>query len=239
MIKEPFKMFTNFTHLSHQSLAERYRAKIVARKMGETVAVYLVGMAANQGFLSAIGSKHKVNAPLMNYLGGQNDPSKSDWLKFKTGNFTTDLSGGIVSTVDFTGKMVNAFITGSYKKHGKMITEEDIYLKEGAKYARGKLSPFASHAIDVLMKRTYFGDVVPWSSDDPGKYNEQLGWGKYLANQESPIFIAEGLKDMAQSMKDQGISEAQAREWFESSLIAVITGGTGVKVGRMREGSDY
>ena len=88
MIIDPAKAAGTYITWNRRTPSERAAAQITAQSAGEKIAVYMTLLAANAGLLAAIGSKQRVNL---------DDPTSSDWLRFKFNNKTLDVSGNVLS----------------------------------------------------------------------------------------------------------------------------------------------
>ena len=180
-------------------------------------------LAINNAMLIAAGSQQRVNFT---------DPTKKDWLKFKGGDSNIDVSGGIISTVDFLGHLLylptetNKEL--SVDEHSNRV---DAFTKLGSNYAFSKLSPFASTGKEVLTAHDYLGNTMPWSDDKPkNKYAHKLDWKEYLLTEQAPIFIASGAQATYESMRDRGMSDAQINDILTGIVKGAIEGGTGTHV---------
>lgn len=219
LIVQPAKAVHTFVNWNNATPAEKVAAKIVAKRAGEMLAIYVGALAANQGLLSATGSKQNIN-----FLY----PQDSDWLKFKAGGHTLDPTGGMRSTVSFIGRLLEAATTSEENLHGK--GRFDLIKSQFGDYAAGKLSPFASTVKDVATQHDFRGNVMPWSSDTPKPGKHKLSWAEYLGTQQTPIPVAEALNDVSQSMKERGMSDIQINDVLRGVFVGLVSGGTGVHV---------
>jgi hypothetical protein len=224
LIVEPTKAIGTFTKwATGQEIkpSEKVAAKLVAKRSGEMLATGVALLTANQAILSLSGSKEKINFT---------DYSKSDWLRFKAGSKVIDVSGGMLSTMQFIGKLVTMPFTEPKKVRGVPEAKSDTAFNLTGRYLRGKLSPFISTAVDFAFGKTYMGDVMPTSSEKPDRYHEKLTWKKYLLENQTPIPIAEGIQDVIQQMKDKGMNAPQIKEILIGAGLSVVSGGTGARV---------
>jgi probable phosphoglycerate mutase len=220
LITQPVKAIATFTNWKNATAAEKAAAKIVAKRSGEAIATYFAALAANQGLLMATGSKQSVNFT---------DPKSSDWLKFKFGDRTIDLTGGMASALGFLSKLVAISVESETSLKGK--TRTDLLYSSFSKYLRGKLSPFASTAADIATHHDYGGNTLPFSSDKPGPFGHQLTWKEYILNQQTPIPVAEAIKDVTVQMEQRGMSKPQIEQILKGVFVGVMSGGTGVRIG--------
>ena len=220
LIVQPANAIKTFSNWAKATPADRAAAKIVARRAGETIGTMVALLAANQGLLSASGSKQKINFT---------NPQEQDWFKFKVGNRTLDASGGMISTVKFIYKLLNASLESQKSLHGKQ--RKDLIFSALGNYGRGKLSPFAATAFDFATHTNFNRDVLPPFKDKPGKGAKHLTWREYLLQEQTPIPIAEAIKSVNTSMKERGMTQAQIDDIMGGILDGVISGGTGIHVG--------
>lgn len=220
LIAQPTEAIKTFTNWKNATPAEKASAKIVAKRAGEMIATYYGLLAVNQGLLSASGSTQKINFA---------DPTQKDWMKFKAGNKTFDLTGGMVSTLGFLSRLVEAS-AGNQKE----LRGEKRFDKMGGEvgdYLRGKLSPFGATAVDVVSQADFQGNPMPFSSDKPSGSRHKLSWKEYISQHVTPIPVSEAFRDVAQSMKEKGMTEVQIDDVLNGVLIGTISGGTGARVG--------
>lgn len=220
LIVQPAKAIATVTHWSTASLADKAAARIVAKRSGEVIATYVAALAANQGILSLTGAKQKIN-----FI----NPTDPDWLKFKMGDKTVDLTGGMVSALGFISHLVNIAIESQSDLKGKK--RSDLLYSAVGKYARGKLSPFASTAADFATHHDYGGNTLPFSSDKPGPFGHHLTWKEYILNQQTPIPVAEAIKDVTTQMQERGMDKPTIDMIMEGIIVGVVSGGTGARVG--------
>jgi hypothetical protein len=218
---EPYKALETLSHWNTATPAEKAQSKMIAKNAGETVATFAAMLAVNQAMVSLMGSDEKVN---------MTDPSKPDFLKFKTkGGNTIDISGGMIPAVKLIGNILHMANTTKKERHGDSIGDKDQKLI--GDYARGKLSPVASTAVEIATKHDYSGNTMPWSDAEPAhKYNHKLTWKEYLWSQ-APIPVAEAARDVYRSMEEKGMSEPQINDILTGIFIGAVGGGIGAKVG--------
>ena len=186
--------------------------------------VYLSALAGNSAILTAMGSKQSIN---------YTDPTKYDWLKFKAGDHTLDMTGGMLSMMHFLGTIAKEGFAAKKKVRGVDEDRSKTMAKTSFDYARGKLSPFASTAVDVLSKEDYSGRPLPlpWSDDQGTKFKPRYKWDEYLEDQQLPIFVSEGFKVVHDQMRDSGVPEVTRNQVLTGVLSSAISGITGARVG--------
>lgn len=220
LIVQPAKAIGTFANWKKASMADRVAAKIVAKRAGETIGMYVAALAANQGLLAATGSKHHVN-----FL----HPGSPDWLKFKAGDKSIDVSGGMMSAVGFIGHLMRLSVESGRELKGK--NRRDELAKTLYQYGRGKLSPFASTATDFITQHDYSGNTMPFSKDKPiSKFGHKLDWEEYIFNQQTPIPIAEALKANAEQMRERGMSKEDVNTIMSAIFVGAMSGFTGARI---------
>lgn len=219
LIQEPTKTLNTWANWSKSSDADKVAAKMVAKRSGEMIATYFAGLAANSAILTMVGSKQKIN---------YTNPLSSDWLKFKVADKTIDVTGGMLSTMRFVVGMLNIATESQDKLKGQERSDKEF--EAMGEYARGKLSPFAGTAFDFATHKDFAGDVLPPYSDKPKLGKENLSWGEYLLQQQTPIPIAEGVKSVEDGMREKGMSEPDIKMVLSGILVGSISGGTGAHV---------
>lgn len=222
LITDPAKAAKTFTKWGKATPAEKVQAKIVARKAGEIVATYMAGLAANSALLSLTGSKQQINFT---------SPTANDWLKFKAGDKTIDATGGMEATMRFISTLLH---TGYLAYEG---TKKDLREKPQEKdykvigqQLRYKLSPFMSTVMDLATGTDAMGRPLPGSNVKPKPGVEPYTVKSYIAEQQLPIPITEGIRGTIESMKERGMDEVQIKDVLTGMLIGSISGGTGAKV---------
>lgn len=224
LVGQPVKAVATLLNWKNATIADKAAAKIVAKRSGEIVAMYVGALAANQGILSAVGSKKQIN-----FL----HPSDPDWLKFKMGDKNVDVSGGMVSAIGFLGRLIRTSVESEDELHGK--SRRDAVGNALVQYGRGKLSPFASTVYDFATQHDYGGNTMPFSEDRPlSRYAHYLDWKEYILNQQTPIPIAEALKDAAEQMEERGMDKADVNTWMGAIFVGVMSGGTGVRITQIK-----
>jgi hypothetical protein len=221
LIVEPAKAVNTFVNWNKATPAQKAAAKVVTKRAGEMLGTYAALLAANQGLLTASGSKQSINVT---------DPTKSDWMKFKAGDKTIELTGGIVSTLTFIARMIENSVQSQKSMKGLDKNRLSRVEKIVGNYARGKFSPFLSTVTDFATQADFMGRPLPFSKDKPKSGEERYTWPEYLLEQQAPIPIAEGINETIQTMKDKGITEVHAKQILEGAFTFFVVGGTGARI---------
>lgn len=229
LITQPAKALATFANWDKATDADKVAAKIVAKRAGNILGTYALGLAINQGLLAALGSKQKING-IPKALGGAGfNPNESDFLKFKGGGRTLDLSGGLISTIDFLSQLGK--ISTESKENLKRNTRGDLLTSATGRYVTGKFSPFMGTVKDFATHHDFEGNTMPFSDDKPLKGKHKLTWGQYLKMQQSPIPVSEAFKDIHKQLKDNGMNESEADRIIGGIIVGGIMGSTGARIG--------
>lgn len=209
------------------SPANKYFLKSVAKQTAEFAATYGAALALNQGILMATGSKDRVNLT---------DPSKGDFLRFKIKGRAIEPTGGMIGAIDFLGKLGSIAIGKETQEGRGSRMGHALY-----QYGRGKLSPIASTAADVVTQADYGERPLPFSSDKKKKGKPRYSWGEYLATQQTPIPISEAVRDVNDTMRQQGVpgsfintllSGKATKPILKGIAIGALSGSTGIRIGQ-------
>lgn len=221
MITDPAKAIKTFATWNKSTPADQAAAKIVASGYGQQIGMHMAMLAANAGLLSALGSKQQINF---------NDPSKSDWLKFKAGGKTIDVTGGVMNPyrlLTTVGREAYLSAEGDKKDLKQKPADKDASLV--ASQLRYKLAPLPGAAADVLTSQDAMGNTFPWSKVQPGKGKHKMNWFEY-ASQQTPIPVAAGVEGVLDGMRDQGLEKPQINNIINGLIQFGTEGFTGAKV---------
>jgi hypothetical protein len=219
LIAQPTKALMTYRNWKNASTADKVAAKLVSKRSGEMIATYFGLLCANYAINTLSGNKNKVNLF---------DPTKGDWWLFKAGNKSFDISGGMRSTTRFVAHLMTEMIESHKNLRGNSRSGE--IFKTVGKYARGKASPFMGTAVDFAFQADYFDRPLWYSKDKPRKGDKRYTFWEYVLENQTPIPVAEGIKDVHDAMISKGISTVQAKQIIEGVFIAAIVGGTGARV---------
>ena len=223
MIGDPAKATNTLYKLARGKAtpAELAAAKIVFAGAAQRLATYSALLAANAGLLSAMGSKQTVNT---------DDPTKSDWLKFKFGGKTLDMTGGVLGPIRLLSALTKEAYLAAYG------TPKELRTKPGDKdaqtlfqQARYKLSPLAGDVADVATGTDAMGNIEPWSNLKPSTGRHKMDWFDY-ASQQLPIPIAAGIGAVTDAMQERGMSKPQINDILNGALQFTVEGFTGAKL---------
>ena len=145
----PFKMADTFLNWKNASPANKYFALNQIKKAW--VLGTMAGLLAiNQGVLSALGSKQKINLT---------DPFKSDFLKFKAAGMDLAYGNAMVAMARFPLRLWVGIKNEG--KLNKIIYEDENTAKTIFDYARSQASPFAGLTLDLAFGRDFQQRPLP------------------------------------------------------------------------------
>lgn len=221
MITDPAKALGTLVGLKNATPAEVARLKIVAGGAAERLVMYAAMLSANAGLLSSLNSKQKINLT---------DPTKSDFLRFKIGGKTIDVTGNVISPFRLLAGLVGQAYTSVHgMPQGDRTKPADKDQSTLSRELRYKLSPAASFTWDALTGQDAMGNILPWANITPGKGKYKMSWDEWLT-QQSPIPVAAGAKVIYDGMRERGMSKPQVDDFFKAGLQFFIEGATGAKV---------
>ena len=221
MIGDPAKAVNTLATWKKSTPAERAAAKIVFGGAGEKLAMYSALLAANAGLLSAAGSKQTVNTT---------DPTKSDWLKFKFGGKTLDMTGGVLGPIRLLSTLTKEAYLSRYGDSKDLRTKpSDKDAQTLFQQARYKLSPLAGDVADVATGTDAMGNVEPWSNIKPSTGRHKMDWFDY-GTQQLPIPIAAGIGAVTEAMQERGMSKPEINDILNGALQFTVEGFTGAKL---------
>lgn len=201
------------------STPERKQAAISEIKQKAAIAgTYLSLLAINQGLLSAMGSKQRVNVT---------DPRRSDFLSFKIAGHNLGVVGPLIGAVRFLANLLHASMGNRTQLEKATSSRADEFGQIAEQYARGKLSPFLGFATDVASQSDFQGRPLPFSSDKPKKGVKPYTYGQYALQQFTPIPISEAVKEV---WKSQGMNEDLMDTYLNAITVAILAGGTGARL---------
>lgn len=224
MITDPYKAGNTFVQWKSATPAERAAAKIVASGAGERLAIYTAALAANAGLLAALGSKQKVN---------WDDPSHSDWLKFKLNDKTLDITGGVLNPM----RLLHTIGMEAYKAY--YGDKKDLRIKPNDKDAstlwqqmRYKMAPLPGDIMELATGQDAMGNTVPWSKVTPGKGRKQLTGWDYARDVALPIPVAAGFNAYYDGMDKHDVPAQKIKAIWDGVITGTIEGFAGAKYER-------
>lgn len=231
---DPVKAADTFFRWKQSSPAERAFAVNQVKEKAWVAGTMLGALALNQGFLTAIGSKQKINFT---------DPMDSDFLRFKVGGMQFSYGSAMMNMAKLPGKLALAI---AYEgKLSKLVLEDERISKLLFDYARSQASPFASITTDLATGRDYAGRPLPrklfgtlkGDKDIPKRLRmhgitKPYSWPEWASEEFTPIPIEEGIKEVWE--KGLGMSPKQQEQAWKALITISVMSATG---GRLSE--DY
>jgi len=215
---DPVRTIKTFGDWKSATPAEKYIALKRLRNAAEFSATYIGALLVNQALLQQTGSKQQVNFT---------DPSKTDWLKFKIGNKVIMADGGLLDPIRLIGRVV-------YGDLIKPRTEREAYLKGNryqqamkdlTEYVRGKFNPTLGIITDISTGTDFQGRPLPapLNRGEKAKYADQpqYTWKEWLLEQ-GPIPLSGATKDVYESMREKGLSDAQAQDIIKGAALTAV-----------------
>lgn len=177
-------------------------------------------LAVNQGLLSALGQKDKINVT---------DPMKSDFLAFKGGGVLGNVPG-LHTEIRTLGKILaTAFMS---RKELRGDTKFTTTAKIAGQYGLGKLHPSFQRILELGLGENWLGRPVPWSTDPGTKNKPRMTYGEFAAS-IGPIPLEGPTGYVYDTLKKKGVNSVDAA----AITKALIIGGLGAPGFHVRE--DY
>jgi hypothetical protein len=232
---DPIRAARAIANWKNATTAEKDFAVNQMKEKGWVIGTFASLLAANQGFLSATGSKQKING-IPEALGGAGfDPLASDFMKFKAAGSDIAYGGALLTMAKLPARVATAILYEG--KGSKYVLEDERVDKVIGAYIRSQASPFAGTVADLALGRDYEERPLPAKmfglAEQTGKVPKRLqeqgvdepyNWYEF-AGTKLPIPIAEGLKE---GLRGAGMSDNQADHWLRAaavhSLLQTMTG---------------
>ena len=203
--------------------AEKAFAIKQVKEKATIAGVYLSLLAANQGLLSATGSKQSINF---------DDPTHSDFLQFKGDGFKFGVGTPFLGIVRLLTSLVNS-ARGHPANYQKRESTADQMTSAVAQYTRGKLSPFGQVAADVVTGSDYQGRPLPFSNAKvPPSLHKQgiytrYSYPEYFSEKFMPIPVSDAIQEV---WKHQGMDESTMHHWMGAIMSGAVSGLTGTRL---------
>lgn len=236
---DPFRAGGTFLNWANASAGDRIFAQNQLKEKAWIAGTFFSLLALNQGFLSAIGSKQKINGVPKVAGGAGFDPLESDFLKFKVAGMDVAYGSAAVNMARLPVRMATALMF--HGKTSKLVLEDERMGKIALDYVRSQLSPFTGAATDLLIGRDYaqrplpragFG-LLPGRTDVPKRLQmhgitKPYTWAEYSSQQFTPIPISEGIREVwGQGL---GMSDKQIEHYLRAWATISVMAGTGARV---------
>ena len=205
MVGDPAKAVRTFKEWTTATPEQRQFAMSELKQKATIAGTYFTLLAMNQGLLSATGSDQKINFT---------NPRKGDFLAFKAAGHNVGIVGPMLGMVRLFANMYHDSL-GKRGKLEKLSSRGSELAEDIGSYARGKLSPFAGQAFNIVSQSDFQGRPLPFSEDRVPAYLRKRGigrytYGEYLAQELAPIPIEESIKEV---WADQGMSDSDIRKY--------------------------
>ena len=189
----------------------------------QAVGTYLGLLTLNQAILSATGSDQEINFT---------DPLRGDWLYFKGSGMKGTPLAGFLRPMTYLMRLTHDF-WGERSKYEQMEgSRAGQAAKDTGEYLRSKLHPAYGLAADAVTGSDFQGNTMPWNDDKIPKFEQRGGAhqytaAEYAATHLAPIPWAEAAKEL---WTEQGIGEAQQKEWMAALRQAFMAATTATRV---------
>lgn len=237
---DPAKAIGTFLNWKNAAEGDRHFAVQQLKEKAWVAGTMFGLLALNQGFLSATGSKQKING-LPQALGGAGfNPMESDFLKFKAAGMDASYGNAMLSMARLPARLATAIMYEG--KMSKIVLEDERVAKIIWDYVRSQMSPFAGTATDLAVGRDFserplpragFG-LLPGRKDIPKRLRVHgvtapYSWPEYASEQFSPIPISEGIKEVWGN-GGLGMTEKQMDATMKAWGATMIMMGTGGRI---------
>lgn len=234
---DPVKALSSVANWKNASQAEKIFAVNQLKEKAWVAGTFFGLLALNQGMLSAMNSKQKVNG-IPEVMGGKGfDPMRSDFMKFKVAGMDFSYGNAMLSMARLPVRLYAIRESSGGKLKNLIHPDESTYSVLG-EYARSQLSPFASLASSLWFKSDWQNRPLP-SSDRPVPKRlrqqgvEQYTWPEFWSEQVLPIPLEEAAREVwSQGL---GMSPEQVEHMFKAVATISVMAATG---GRLVEDRD-
>lgn len=237
---DPAKALATFADWKNASDGEKHFAMSQLKEKAWVVGTMFGLLALNQGFLSATGSKQKING-LPQALGGRGfDPMESDFLKFKAAGMDVSYGNAMLSMARLPARLAAAIMYEG--KMSKIVLEDERVAKIIFDYVRSQMSPFSGTATDLALGRDYAGrplpragfGLLPGRKDIPKRLRAHgvtspYSWPEYTSQQFTPIPISEGIREVW-GHGGLGMTDNQIEQTLKAWGVTMIMMGTGGRI---------
>jgi hypothetical protein len=234
---DPLRAAGTIANWDHSTTAEKQFAVNQMKEKAWVAGTFASLLAMNQGFLSATGSKQKINGIPESMGGAGFDPMASDFMKFKAAGGNIAYGGALLTMAKLPARVATAILYEG--KGSKYILEDERVDKVIGQYVRSQASPFAGTVADLALGRDYEERPLPAKmfglAEQNGKVPKRLqeqgvdepyNWAEFAAT-KLPIPVAEGIKE---GLKGSGMSDEQAAYWMKAWAITSIMTATGTRI---------
>jgi hypothetical protein len=205
MFADPIHTVRTFANWNNASPGEKIVARTRLSGMTQYALTGLGFLAANQGFLSATGSKQKINF---------DDPSKSDWMLFKGFGLEGGFPGLHSELRTIAQILAVPFIQRKDIRHlsyGKAKSAGEYLQQLASDYAWSKAAPAISLGKELFAGEAFPARPLPWSGEKGTPAQPKYNWFEYLAS-KGPIFSSAPVKYIYDQIRAHGANPGEARD---------------------------
>lgn len=231
---DPIRSAKTFANWKSASLAERTFAMNQVKEKAWVAGTAFGLLALNQGMLLATGSKQKVNF---------DDPTKSDFLKFKVAGMDLSYGNAMLSMARLPIRLGALREKGGSGRMAKLIYPDESMSSEAFKYARTQFSPFAGDLADLIFKGDYenrplpkmplSGAQLPMPKRLAARGEKPYTWKELTLDKVLPIPAEEAVRDVWS--KGLGMSDDQMLSYGKAFAKAMFMAGTGARTTEDRQ----
>lgn len=235
---DPLKATGIALNWKNASVADRAFATRQFQQKAWVAGTYLAMLAANQGMLTASGSKQKINGIPKWAGGGGIDPLRSDFMKFKVAGQTFSYGNAMLSMARLPVRLLAARFSAGSGKMKKLIYADESQYTIAGDYLRSQASPFGAFALDLQMKADFqrrplppmpfSGATEPMPKRLAAQGEQPYTWPEFLSETASPIPIEEAQVPVWRD--GFGMSDKQIHSLKEALIGAAFMSASG---GRM------
>jgi hypothetical protein len=220
---DPAKAVGTFTNWKNASEADKHFAVQQVKEKAWVAGTLFGLLALNQGMLSAIGSKQKINF---------DNPMRSDFLKFKAAGMDMAYGNAMLSMARLPVRLYQIRSSDGGKLKNLIYPDESTYSVLG-EYGRSQMSPFASLASTLWLKGDWQNRPLPDSTRAVPKRLRAQGvkpytWPEFWAEQVAPIPAEEAMRDVWQY--GLGMSPEQVRQMNKAMATLAVMSATGARL---------
>lgn len=223
LVADPAKMASAFLNWKNASDGQKVFAINQIKEKAWVAGTMMGLLAANQGILSLVGSKQKINF---------DDPMHSDWLKFKAGGMNMAYGNAMISMARLPVRLYQIRSSDGGKLKNVIYPDESSYSVLG-EFARSQESPFASLVTTLWLKGDWQNRPLPNSTRPVPKRLRAQGikpytWPEFWSEQLLPIPAEEAVREVWRT--GMGMSPKQVEQMRKALATISIMTATGARV---------
>jgi hypothetical protein len=226
---DPIIAADTFLRWKNATIEQKVFAVMQLKEKAWVLGTYFSMLALNQGFLSATGSKQKING-IPEFMGGGGfDPMRSDFMKFKVAGMSFAFGNAMLSMARLPVRLYQIRESSGGKLRSLVFPDESSYSVLG-EYGRSQLSPFASLASTLWFKSDWQNRPLPGSDHPVPKRLRASGvapytWPEFWSEQVLPIPAEEAAREVWKN--GLGMSPEQIKSMRQAMATIAIMAGTG------------